>query len=193
MSIKKVKWFVSQGAVNWWIPSPARINICFCFFFFYFVLFKLPFEANSLIHSSSVKGLAASRHVTETSAKGWIPSALPLLSNPSAISGIQVQMTAKDRDWVALILSHRICQMCNSDSGHHKQPNINQRNRRVKKTQTFSCSRNGLIVQGRKMHHSFVTEPVGLKPQASLPNSILPPPFICRRKTWPAGCENRLV
>lgn len=34
MSIKRVKWFVSQGAVNQWISFHAKTDINFCCFFF---------------------------------------------------------------------------------------------------------------------------------------------------------------
>lgn len=79
MSVKRVKWFISQDAVNQWIPSHAGINICFCSFLFLFLSCHLE---RKNIHSRSVKGLAASRHVSETSAKELILTTLPLLSNP---------------------------------------------------------------------------------------------------------------
>lgn len=81
MSVKRVKWFISQDAVNQWIPSPAGINICFCSFLFLFLSCHLKQKKKS-IPSRSVKGLAVSRHVSETSAKELIPTTLPLLSNP---------------------------------------------------------------------------------------------------------------
>lgn len=64
-------------------PIPCWNQHMFLLFFIFIFIFKLPFEAKKKsIPSRSVKGLAVSRHVSETSAKELIPTTLPLLSNP---------------------------------------------------------------------------------------------------------------